>query len=123
MFAVDQYEKVAGACIAWRDSREEECVASLHWLVVHPSFQGKGLGRALCQKVMQIFNDFGEMPVYIHTQPWSYQAILLYISVGFQLQMTDCFSHYENQYTQAMEALHAVLNQRQYDLLVQNSEK
>lgn len=123
VFVVDENGEIAGSCIAWRDSKGTGSVASLHWLIVHPDEQGKGLGRALCEKTMQRFHDLQEFPVYIHTQPWSWKAILLYISVGFRLQRTDSFSHYENQYTQAMETLNGILNRQQYDLLVQTSDE
>ena len=60
-------------------------------------------------------------PVYIHTQPWSYKAILLYIQQGFQLQITDTFSDYQNQYTQAMHTLKEILTKEQYDTLTAHS--
>ena len=120
-FAIDEQGHVVGSCIAWKDIRGAELVASLHWLVVSPSHQGKKLGKALCQSVMKVFQEKNEFPVYIHTQPWSYIAILLYVRQGFKLQMTDTFSHYENQYAQAMDTLKKILTVPQYDELVSNS--
>lgn len=122
VFAVDEGGEIAGSCIAWRDRRGEETVASLHWLVVSSAHQGKGLGKALCRQVMRIFVSKGEMPVYIHTQPWSYSAILLYVRMGFRLQRTDTFAHYVNQYDQAMETLKALLTREQLDELLACSE-
>ncbi len=89
----------------------------MHWLVVSPQHQGKHIGLALCQKVMDIFNEHGEVPVYIHTQPWSYKAILLYIKLGFKIQKTDTFSHYENQYEQAIKTLDNLLSESQFKKL------
>ena len=91
VFAVNEKNEIVGSCIAWKDLRGDELVASLHWLVVSTQHQGKGIGKALCQKVMQIFLEKDEFPVYIHTQPWSYKAILLYIRQGFKIQKTDTF--------------------------------
>jgi len=51
---------------------------------------------------MNIFEAQDKFPVYIHTQPWSWKAIFLYLSLGFKLQKHDTFSHYENEYHQAM---------------------
>jgi hypothetical protein len=51
---------------------------------------------------MNIYAERQGLPVYIHTQPWSWKAILLYISLGFKLQKTDTFSYYENEYEKAM---------------------
>ena len=121
-FVLDEQEQAVGSCIAWKDSRGTDQVASLHWLVVSPGHQGKGLGKALCQKVLKVFWEKGEFPVYIHTQPWSYIAILLYLHQGFKLQMTDAFSCYENQYAQAMDTLKQILPAAQYSELLSNSE-
>ena len=122
VFVVDSYGDVVGSCIAWHDLKGNDTVASLHWLVVSPEHQGKYIGLALCQKVMDIFNERGETPVYIHTQPWSYKAILLYIKLGFNIQKTDTFSHYENQYEQALNTLENILTAEQIIKLNQNIE-
>jgi len=81
--------RIVGSCIAGNDLRYSDEVASLHWLVVSPKFQLKGIGKALCKKVMQIFSKNNKTPIYIHTQPWSYKAIMLYIDQDFVLQKTD----------------------------------
>lgn len=123
LFAVDERGRVAGTCTAWRDSRRGGDAASLHWLAVSPEHQGKGLGKVLCRKTLEIFQDSGEFPVYIHTQPWSWKAVLLYIREGFRLQKTDTFGEYENQYAQGMETLRAVLSPEQYRELLQCTEE
>lgn len=94
VFVVDDKDNVVGSCIAWYNLKGNNTVASLHWLVVSPKHQGKHIGLALCQKIMEIFKEYGETHVYIHTQPWSYKAVLLYTKLGFKIQKTDTFSHY-----------------------------
>ena len=123
LFAVDGQGRAAGTCTAWRDPRGDGEAASLHWLAVSPSHQGKGLGRALCRRALEIFQDLGEFPVYIHTQPWSWKAVLLYTKEGFRLQKTDTFGTYRNQYALGMEALRAVLPPERYGELLQCSEE
>ena len=122
VFVVDDKGNVVGSCIAWHDLKDKATVASLHWLVVSPKHQGKHIGLALCQKVMEIFKEFEEAPIYIHTQPWSYKAILLYVKLGFKIQKTDTFSHYENQYDKALETLKSILTKSQVNQLVSYSE-
>ena len=113
---------ISGSVICWEDERQGMPVLSLHWLVVRESEQGRGLGKALCQHALRIFRRIdNSRPVYIHTQPWSWKAVLLYVKLGFKLQPEDTFASYENQYAQAMEALRAVLTQEQYDYLCQNT--
>ncbi len=121
VFAVNPKGDIVGSCIAWHDKRGPKTVASLHWLVVTEKEQGKKLGTALCHRVMRIFTDRGELPVYVHTQPWSYAAILLYIHLGFKIQRTDTFSHYENQYAASMTTLKQLLTEEQYNRLLENS--
>lgn len=107
-FAVEAGETV-GSVIAWRDRRGRDTVASLHWLVVAPFRQGRGIGKALLQTAMNWYLEAGELPVYIHTQPWSHRAIRLYAGQGFRMQKTDTFSHYENQYGKVVETLKSLL--------------
>jgi ribosomal protein S18 acetylase RimI-like enzyme len=114
--------EVVGTCIAWQDKREESVVSSLHWLIVDEKYQGMGLGKALCYAVMNIFEKQGNFPVYIHTQPWSWKAIFLYLSIGFKLQKKDTFSHYENEYDKAMSELKKVVTQEEFDVLRELSD-
>ena len=123
LFLLNAEGRVIGSCIAWRDTRGAATVSSLHWLVVDEAYQGKGLGKALCLAVMELFAKQGGTPVYIHTQPWSWRAILLYISVGFRLQRTDTFSRYENQYGKAMEVLKSVVPDELFEKLIKSSDR
>lgn len=122
LFAEDGEGRVLGTCTAWRDPRGEEEIASLHWLAVSPGAQGRGLGKALCRAALEVFRDLGEFPVYIHTQPWSWKALLLYVREGFRLQRSDCFAAYENQYVQGMETLRTVVTPAQYGELLRCSQ-
>ena len=114
--ATQKDDRVVGACIAWRDpakpslrkENHDATVASVHWLVVAEDEQRKGIGRAVMTEILRKFARFGEAPVYLHTQPWSWKAILLYDSLGFRLQKTDTFGDYEVQYPQAVETLTAL---------------
>ncbi|WP_455582125.1 GNAT family N-acetyltransferase [Dysosmobacter sp.] len=121
--AVEPGGQVVGSCIAWKDRRGAAEAASLHWLVVSPKYQRRRLGRALVRKTMEIFHAHGEFPVYLHTQPWSYPALLLYVQEGFSLQRRDTFSHYQNEYEQAMAVLKTVLTETEYAHLLSASSR
>lgn len=81
-----------------------------------------GLGKALCCATMNIFEEHKNFPVYIHTQPWSWKAIFLYLSLGFKLQKADTFSHYENEYYKAMAELERIVTAEQFEYLKELSE-
>lgn len=121
-FLLNNSGTVIGTCTAWQDDRNGVPVSSLHWLVVDESYQGMGLGRALCRDVMNIYCKQSSLPVYIHTQPWSFKAIFLYLSLGFKLQKTDTFSHYTNEYDMALSTLKSILPLQQLSLLLTSSE-
>ena len=123
LFLLDPEKKVIGSCIAWQDMRGDTLVSSLHWLVVDEGHQGKGLGKALCLAVMNLFAKQSGAPVYIHTQPWSWKAILLYISIGFRIQQTDTFSRYENQYEKAMTTLQSVVSEPLFEIMKKSSDQ
>ena len=105
LFAVDPSGKAVGSCLAWHDERGGVPVASLHWLIVEEPSRRMGLGRALVCAVMNRFAERGELPVYLHTQPWSWFALPLYFELGFRWQRSDTFARYENQYADAMRTL------------------
>ena len=122
LFALNEKNEVVGSCIAWHDPRIDSMVSSLHWLVVDEQYQGQGIGRALCTAVMNLYSERAAFPVYLHTQPWSFKAIFLYVSMGFKLQKTDAFSHYVNEYEKAMTELRKIVTEEQYELLLSSSE-
>ena len=123
LFILESTGKVVGSCISWTDDRNGLPVNSLHWLIVEEGCQRKGLGRTLCTAAMNRFYQKGGEPVYIHTQPWSWKAILLYASLGFRIQKTDSFSSYINQYYEAMKTLKELLPEAQYRLLEMFAEE
>lgn len=117
LFLLDSAGRAVGSCICWTDARRGTDVNSLLWLVVEEAHQGQGLGRALCTEAMNWFYLRGPAPIYLHTQPWSWKAVLLYVSLGFRLQKTDAFAAYTNQYNEAMRALRSVLSLEQVQKL------
>ena len=121
-FAVDSNGAIVGSAIAWAHDPRGMGVRVLHWVAVHPEHQRKGLGKALCQTCLRLFRrEDNALPVYLHTQPWSWKAILLYIKLGFKLQSRDSFYTYENQYAQAMDVLKSIVTPEQYAKMVANS--
>ncbi len=118
-FALAPNGKIVGSVIA--DLRDKN-IRALNWVVVAEAHQGKGIGKALCQTALRLFRrENNALPVYLHTQPWSWKAILLYIKLGFKLQPMDTFCGHKNQYDQAMETLKAIVTPEQYARMVANT--
>ena len=106
-----QSGRLVGSCIAWFDDQNGVPVSSLHWLITKEAYQGRGIGSALIAAALNIYEEEDAFPVFLHTQPWSYQAIRLYHKFGFRLMRQESFADYENQYTLALPVLAHYIDQ------------
>ena len=112
---------MAGCVIAWREPSNGVVIPAVHWLVVSPQEQEKGIGRALMQKLLERFSELNSFPVYLHSQPCSYVAIGLYSSLGFRLLKRQSIMNYENQYREGIEALRPLMPPRKYEKLLREA--
>ena len=113
---------LVGACIAWFDEQNGTPVSSLHWLITKETYQGRGIGSALIAAALNIYEQENAFPVYLHTQPWSYQAIRLYHKFGFRLMKQESFAGYENQYALAVPVLARYIEPKCMRELIERSE-
>lgn len=119
LFALSPEGDVVGTVAAGTDMRQDKPVRTLEWLAVQKEAQQQGIGRALCKTALKLMRrEDNAAPVYLHTQPWSWVAVLLAASLGFKLQQTDTFGAYGNEYASAMKVLKDILATAQYDKLV-----
>ncbi|MEW6446548.1 MAG: GNAT family N-acetyltransferase [Bacillota bacterium] len=61
-----------------------ELVAQLRWLIAHPDYRGRGLGRALLTEAVGFCREYGFETVYLWTLAHLGAARHLYKSFGFQ---------------------------------------
>lgn len=113
---------LVGACIAWFDDQNGTPVSSLHWLITKEAYQGRGIGSALIAATLSIYEQENAFPVYLHTQPWSYQAVWLYHKLGFRLMKQESFAGYENQYALAVPVLARYIESECMRELMERSE-
>lgn len=78
-FALDG-DQVAGTCAAIRTTPTRFELAKL---AVDPSAQGRGVGRRLCDVVMQFARDAGAVEMFLTSHTALTRAIRLYESLGF----------------------------------------
>ena len=123
LFLLSPSGEAIGSCIAEVKEQDGKITAALQWLVVDRNHRGNGLGRALAVAVMNIFAKKGIDTVYLHTQPHSYKAILLYHSLGFRLQKTDSFSGKPNEYQNAIEVLKDLYREEDYRVLTDSADE
>lgn len=121
VFVLDSNSIPVGTCMAWHDLKDRQEVASVHWLAVNPSVQSNGIGRALMAETMRIFTINRENPVYLHTQPWSYKAIKLYLDFGFYALKRETFSDFNNEFEEAVQVLEKHLNKSWFNRLIETA--
>ena len=123
IFVVNQAGLPVATATAWFADSELGHQASLHWVAVHPDYQGLGTGSALVQKCLLIFRELEPgCDVWLHTQTWSHVAVRMYHKLGFNLMKTARLANmntrngitkiYENDFSQALEILQNVLTEK-----------
>jgi ribosomal protein S18 acetylase RimI-like enzyme len=77
-------QQFIGTAMAWHaDPRFDDGFGRLHWVVIHPDYRGKGLGRQLIRYTMQQLSQ-QYAKAYLTTQTISYPAINIYLDLGFR---------------------------------------
>ena len=107
-----------GSVICWDDQRNGREVSSVHWLISDPNVQGCGIGTALVKMLIYKFSERRALPIYLHTQPWSYRAIGIYSKEGFRILRKDSFREYDNHCDQAITILKTYMKEQNYLKLV-----
>jgi len=80
--------RVLAATFAGRGDVEAN-VGRVDYVVSHPGFRGRGLGRAVCAGVLDYLLGRGYETVELFTDDWRLSAIGLYLSLGLTPDMTS----------------------------------
>ena len=111
LFAESMDKEADGVCMAWTEvGTDGSLIPSLHWLAVRDTKKGQGIGTALVREALRIFAGRGEIPVFLHTQPWSYEAVGLYLKAGFFLCRSETFGTHKNQFQEGIRILEQYLD-------------
>ncbi len=73
---------IIGTATAWYGNFRDEIIGRLHWVAIHPDFQGKKLARPLIKEAMNILARYHRKS-YLTTQTTSFKAIKIYLDLGF----------------------------------------
>ena len=110
LFAESMDKEADGVCMAWTEAGTDgSLIPSLHWLAVRDAKKGQGIGTALVREALRVFAGRGEVPVFLHTQPWSYEAVGLYLKAGFFLCRSETFGTHKNQFQEGIRILEQYL--------------
>ena len=116
IFVVDIKGLPIATSTAWfANSNEYGRQASLEWVAVCSEHQGKGIGKAIMQKALQVFCDVEpNLDIWLHTQTWSHVAVKMYLQLGFQMVENDRLAKpfknefYDNEYSEAIEIFNEI---------------
>ena len=98
-------EKIAtGSC--WWHYTSNNHYPQLHWIAVRPFHQNRGLGKAITfEALRQMVQIEGDMEIVLETQTWSYRAIGIYLSAGFEIITDRSYPDCKNEYERALPIL------------------
>jgi len=79
--------KPAATATAQIDDKHENCM--LHMVSALPEYKGKGLGHAVCAKVLEHMHNEGITEMRLSTDDWRVPAIVIYLRLGFVPEFID----------------------------------
>lgn len=123
VFIENPQGEVVATTTAWIGIKDGEYQPMLHWVSVSPECQGLGLGRAIVSKAMSLFStlDPGK-DVMLHTQTWSYPAVVLYHKLGFYLCQTEGFRPDNDFHNGLAEVLAEVIKEPTFSKLINEAK-
>ena len=84
MFFICKGEKVVGTSTAWySDNENEQEKGRVHWVAIHPNYQGQGLSKPLLSETLRRMRELGNTSSYLATSTGRTPAICLYLKYGF----------------------------------------
>ena len=94
IYLCDPSGQAVATATAWNDKNfHGKHWGRLHWVAVHPDFQGKGLSKPLLSEALKRLYDCGHRKAYLRTFTMRKKALNLYLQFGFKpliLSEQDC---------------------------------
>lgn len=85
LFVCAENGQAVATASLWQGSHLGRLMERVHWVAGLPEVQGKGLGKAMIARLMQLYEDEGLTDgIYLTTQTSSYKAINIYRQFGFE---------------------------------------
>ena len=131
-FITNKDDLPVATATAWFSDSELGHQASLHWVAVCPEYQGLGLGKAATRKALCAFKKLEpHNHVWLHTQTWSYVAVMLYCKMGFNILKTEKLANtnpkdgkkriYPNDFDEAINVLKKALKEKDLKELINSA--
>lgn len=86
MIFITYDDNIVATASAWFKDSDSMHFPLLHWVSTDPIHQGKGLAKAaVIYALKKICELDSNDAIYLHTQTWSYDAVGLYVKLGFKI--------------------------------------
>jgi len=83
-FLCDSNDRTIGTSMGWYgEDLNGEIIGRLHWIAIHPDYQGKKLGKPLVAMAIKRMQQ-SHTKAYLTSQTTSWKAINMYLDFGFK---------------------------------------
>jgi GNAT superfamily N-acetyltransferase len=84
LFLFDGDGRPIGTSTGWADDLADRAVPGrVHWVAIHPQYQGRKLAKPLLSRTLQLLRGLGHSSAYLMTSTGRTPAITLYLRYGF----------------------------------------
>ena len=75
---------------AWYDDQDHnDALGRVHWVAMHPDYQGRGLAKPLLSETLRALKTCGHSSAYLMTSTSRIPALSLYMRYGFEPQIRN----------------------------------
>jgi len=89
LYLFDSNDEAIGTATAWEREREGTMCGLVHWVAIHPAYQGRGLAKPLLSATLARHMEVGYEDAFLYSSTARMPAISLYWKFGFRPLMID----------------------------------
>lgn len=94
LFIINEAGQPIATSTAWYDDIDNDAsLGRVHWVAVHPDYQGRGLAKPLLSKSLETLRTCGHRAAYLMTSTSRIPALTLYMRYGFVPQIRSAEDH------------------------------
>jgi ribosomal protein S18 acetylase RimI-like enzyme len=89
LYLLNSDNEPIGTATAWEREREGSIRGLVHWVAIHPGYQGRGLAKPLLSATLSRLMELGYEDAFLYSSTARMPAINLYWKFGFRPLITD----------------------------------
>ena len=84
LYLLNSNDEPIGTATAWERELNGSLLGLVHWVAIHPDYQGRGLAKPLLSATLFRLNEVGHVGAFLRTSTARMAAINLYWKFGFR---------------------------------------